>query len=160
MTETNHLNGSAEPLADPVLRETTEQLREELQSSTDREALPGLTEAELANLAKVDAKLANPKTALQQAENMLDAQIKGIIGVMIRGLMISSPGVPPDALLRSVARTTAQLMGDAFAGELVPVMKVRQTIIEAFTTALKKTPIKTPPSQQHGPSLPIPQRQR
>jgi hypothetical protein len=118
------------------------------------EKLPGLSAEELA-ATEPKPDLAG---AIQRAENLLDAQVKQIMGVTIRGLLVSSPGVPPDALLRSVARTTAQLMGDAITGDLVPVMKVRETIRDAFAQSLKKAPIRTP--MQQGPSSPVPNARR
>lgn len=86
-----------------------------------------------------------------KAEAFLDAMLLQFVGIGLRGLMVSTAGMPPDVILRSYARVFARLVAEAMSGDLVPVMKARASVKEAFLTTLKQCPIKpAPPPAGHG----------
>lgn len=122
------MNGAAAPPAGPEI-----------------EDVPGLAPEELRAVAE-RAMATNPAGALKSAEAVLDAQLRQPIGMMLRGIMVSCPGIPADAVLRSIARVTAGLMGDAIMGDVVPVLNIRAGFKKAFEDGLKAAPIKTPPA--------------
>ena len=58
----------------------------------------------------------NGKTV--SAEEMIDSQVRQVLGVVIRGLMVSAPGVPAQMLACSIARITAEMISNGMAGDL------------------------------------------
>ncbi len=113
------------------------------------EELPGLTEAEMAALEPKAAPM-----SASHAESILDAQVMNVVGVVTRGLIVSSAGVPPDVLLRSMARCFARVVGEAIAGDLAPVFQVRASVREAFEKTLRTIPVKPAPQPQRMPGQP------
>lgn len=89
-------------------------------------------------------------TGQMTLDAQLDIQTRQIIGVMFRGLLVSAPGIPPDALIRSVARVTGEFCATAIVGDLAPVLVHRKAIKEAFTDAVgraKVVPLPESPKQ-------------
>lgn len=137
------------------------------------EDLPGLSEVEMAKIAEAAETSAKELTAdevvvmqramapagatamptVSQAEAIFDAQIAQIIGVVIRGLMVST-NVPPDVLWRSVMRVEARLIGDSLAGDLGPVFGARNAIKAALADTLKALPVKPAPPMLGQPMPP------
>lgn len=122
------------------------------------EELPGLSPEELAAIDDGAPAPVAPSMRLQagaavmsadKAESILDAQIINPLGVIVRGIMASAPGVPADVLFRSIARCYARLIGETFVGDLAPIFTVRASIREAFERELKRQPVKSMP-QGHG----------
>lgn len=79
--------------------------------------------------------------SMQQSEQMLRA----VIGVTLRGLVSSSPGVPPQVLMAAIAWQVGNQMAEALAGELSALFVLRKGFIEAFTDGVQKAKIIQPP---------------
>ena len=145
----DQVNGAPPPPDDPG--PASEAARE--RKIADDEALPGLTADEVAAAIGAGAKDSH---AVQKAEAVLDAQVRQVMGVMLRGLMVSAPGIDPATLLRSTARAMASLMCEAITGDLVPVLQVRAGFRKAFEETLKRMPVKQnlemPKQSMTGPS--------
>jgi hypothetical protein len=122
---------------------------------TASEPLPGLTREEIEEIERTNAALEKSRADFtaaavgtmgqEKAEAFLDATLLQFVGIGLRGLMVSTGGLPPDVILRSYARVFAKLIGEAMAGDIVPVFKARATIKETFLTALKAQPVKPAP---------------
>lgn len=87
------------------------------------------------------------QTAVQKAEAVVDAQIRQVVGVVIRGILVSGAGVPPDALCRSIARVTGALLADAVRADLRLMLQHRAGIKEAFKAGIDSTRVDPVPAQ-------------
>lgn len=90
---------------------------------------------------------AHPKqaeSAQATAEMQIDAQLRQVVGIMFRGILVSAPGIPAQAIMASIARVTGELIGQAVVGELGPVLTIRRMCKEAFDKSLSAAPIKNP----------------
>ena len=90
-------------------------------------------------------------STIAAAEAQLDAQLRLTIGIMFRGILVSSPGLPPDVLMKSIVRLVGEMIGNTIVGDLAPVLKLRRACKEAFEHALSKTPIQ--PDNRPMPNL-------
>ena len=54
----------------------------------------------------------NAPPRVVKIEDVLDAQITQVLGIVIRGLMVSSPGIPPVLVVHSIARVVGNLLGN------------------------------------------------
>ena len=151
----DHMNGGRMPSEEEAERGKEPQSRHLGQGEVE---LPGLTNDHMA-ASEQAAKVAAGEVTddLAQAEVVFDREIKKILGVTLRGLMVST-NVAPDVLWRSIMRVNAQLIAESMAGELASVFRVRDTIRQAFLKALKGQPVK--PAAPHatmpsGPSEPV-----
>lgn len=95
-----------------------------------------------------EAAQQKPNARASSLAEQLDAQLRLPIGVMFRGILVSSPGVPADAIMKSMCRLVAEMIGNAIVGDLAPVLTIRRECKEAFDETLTKTPIN--PNQQPG----------
>ena len=78
------------------------------------------------------------------ADEIVDAQIRLIIGIMFRGLLVSSPTVPPATLSCSIAKVTGELISNALAGDLGALLTVRRQVQEAFKDGISKGKLNQP----------------
>jgi len=81
------------------------------------------------------------QTAVQKAEAVVDAQLRQVIGVTIRGILVSSPGFPSDVICRSIARVTGALLCDAVHADLALMLKHRAGIKDAFKAGVDSTKV-------------------
>lgn len=91
------------------------------------------------------------QTAVQKAEALLDAQTRQIVGVMIRGILVSCPGITLDVICRSMARVTGSLLADAVRADLALMLRHRSGIKDAFDAGVKSTkiePMAAPPPKR------------
>ena len=72
--------------------------------------------------------------------------VKAVVGTMIRGLMVSFPGVPPHVVLTMLSFETANFIGQALQGDIAMIAGIRKGYKEAFEEGLRKAPI-VPPSK-------------
>ena len=77
----------------------------------------------------------------------LTPQIRAVVGTMVRGLMVSLPGVAPPAILQMLCYEVANCVGQALQGDLTTLASIRKGYREAFEEGLRKAPIvQTPPA--------------
>jgi hypothetical protein len=71
-----------------------------------------------ADLPGIDEQLPAEDPAIVQSrvEAQIDGQVLQHVGVLIRGLLVSSPQIPHALLLNSVARVTGQVLAMTVAG--------------------------------------------
>jgi len=81
----------------------------------------------------------------------IEPSIKAIAGTIIRGLMVSFPGVPPYAVLTMFSFQTANIIGQALSGDIAMMMQIRKGYREAFEEGLRKAPIVGPAANQGAP---------
>lgn len=82
-----------------------------------------------------------PKDAAQRARDLLDAQVRLIVGTVIRGLLVSAPGVQPVDLLNSICRETGNLVAGAVNGDIAAVLNIRSGFKKNFEFGVKKAPL-------------------
>lgn len=114
------------------------------------EALKDIAERRQAEV-QVNGAAHPDATAVQKAEALLDAQTRQIVGVMIRGILVSCPGITPDVICRSIARVTGSLLADAVRADLSLMLRHRSGIKDAFDAGVKSTkvePMAAPPPKR------------
>lgn len=95
-------------------------------------------------LPSLEGAVEQPISA-NKAESILDGQIMPAMGFMIRGMMVSAPGVPPAIILQSIARCVGQLLAMSVAGNTIEMTaKARKDFQECFHKGIVKVPILQP----------------
>lgn len=129
------MNGAA---AAPAADETPSEMQEAIDRKT--EELRALEEPMHA-AATVNGAVPIDPDAKKAASAVLDAQTRQIVGVTILGILVSCPGVPPDAICRSIARVAGALLADAVTADLRLMLQHRAGIKEAFKVGIDSTKI-------------------
>ena len=94
---------------------------------------------------KTEAPAPKSAPAAPSLDAQLDAQIRQLLGIMFRGVLVSSPGIPPEALVFSIARVTGELTALMLSGDLSATLRFRSMIKEQFTNAVARQPVTPPP---------------
>lgn len=76
-------------------------------------------------------------TVAQQTRDQIDALFSPIIGVLLRGILVSSPGVPPAEAMNSICRVMGNLMAGSIQGDLQSVLMVRKGFKDAFADGVQ-----------------------
>jgi hypothetical protein len=90
----------------------------------------------------VTAEVIAQATAMEQAAGPV---VRQVIGTVLRGLLVLSPGVPPQVLLAIIAWQTGNLLAGAFQSDLATTLTIRKNIKDGFADGITKTPIAHPP---------------
>ena len=77
-------------------------------------------------------------------EQILDAQVRLVVGTMIRGLVATS-AVPAHLLMTSIAKQTGEIIAGTITADLSTILTLRMQWKAAFTQAVTKAPIIAPP---------------
>lgn len=93
---------------------------------------------------------AQEATLAAKTRALLDAQIGQTIGTVVRGILVSAPGVDPRELLSAIARTTGNVCASSVAGELPAVLMIRKAMKEAFDEGVNKAPVIQPGAAKTG----------
>jgi hypothetical protein len=120
--------------------------------------LPGMSGDEMAKMAAAAAQGGAQVNSIEQARKVLEAQARQVFGLMLRGWMVSTPGLDPIESLKAVSRAMGGLLGDALAGEIIPVSTARRGFKEAFEAGMKASPIRPAPQPQRPPMSAVPRR--
>lgn len=91
------------------------------------------------------------QSAQLQALNDLNGPVRQVIGTVMRGLLVSCPGVPAHVLLSVVAWQTGHLIAEAIVADLATQFQLRKAFKEAFNDGVKAAPMKQPPGQPAAP---------
>lgn len=75
-------------------------------------------------------------------DEVIDTQLRQTLGFMIRGILVSAPGVSADVITRSIARITGELIGQAVVGPLTDVLTIRRMCKESFADGMSKIPVR------------------
>lgn len=70
--------------------------------------------------------------------------VKQVVGTMMRGLMVSAPGVPPHLLLSVFCWQCGNLCGEALVGDIASMIEIRNTFRESFLDGLQKAKLVQP----------------
>lgn len=96
-----------------------------------------------------DAALQHQKAAAEQNNRLAQLNIaaRTIMGVVVRGMLTSSPGVQPIDVVCAAAFQYGRLMGETFEGDLVTILGLRKQIKEAFAKGMNSVapPAVSPP---------------
>lgn len=103
-------------------------------------------------MTEMNGKTEDPRAAVAavnqvQAPNpqmVLDAQVRQLLGILLRGLLVSAPGVQPHDLLNSVSRQTGSLVAGSLQGDLATMLRVRKGFKDAFAEGVQGVPIQQP----------------
>jgi hypothetical protein len=77
----------------------------------------------------------------------------GPLGIMVRGFLVSSPGIPPHLLLESISRNIGKLCAEVIEADIGTVLKARQGFADAFAEGMRQIPT-VRPRLQHPPATP------
>lgn len=102
-------------------------------------------------MGEMNGNVPQTQQPAQQApslDDQLDAQIRQVLGITCRGILVSAPGIGPDKVVCSIARVVAEVIGNSIVGDLSPVLMIRKAAREAFNDKLGKMPIQQVPGQQ------------
>ena len=77
-------------------------------------------------------------------EEQLEGLVRQTIGLLVRGLLVSTPGMPADLVLKAVCRQTGNLCAGSIQGNLTDVLMVRKGFKEAFHEGVASAPTVTP----------------
>jgi hypothetical protein len=83
------------------------------------------------------------------ARDILDQSITQHIGIMVRGLVMSWPGIPPDVLVQSMAKASGLALSSMLQGNLGDLLKLRLAMKNAFGDGVNRAPM-NPPAQPPG----------
>ena len=92
----------------------------------------------------LDAKAAAQEDAARPFTAVIDAQIRQTVGIMIRGMLVSAPGVPHHEVLNSICRVTGGLVAEAVIADLPVHFALRKGFKEEFSNGVNKAPLKQP----------------
>lgn len=88
--------------------------------------------------------LAPDSGAAAKARAVIDAQIRQIIGTLVRGILVSAPGVPAHEVLNSISRVTGGLVAESIVADLATQFQLRKGFKDSFDDGVKGTPMKQP----------------
>lgn len=77
-------------------------------------------------------------------EDQIDAQVRLILGTVLRGLIANAPNVPPALLVCSIARVTGELISNGIGGDLSAVLMARKEVKAAFERAISSGKLNHP----------------
>ena len=80
----------------------------------------------------------------RRIEDVIDPQVRQVVGVTVRGLLVSAPGVPPAELVKSIARQTGYALANSINGDLQAVLKLRREFKDAFDKGVSDVKIVPP----------------
>lgn len=103
---------------------------------------------EAPNDDKTAAQPITPAAALSQLEKMIDPVVRQVVGTVVRGLLVSAPGVPPHVLLNVIARQTGSLLAGALTADLATVLQLRKGFKDAFAAGVQNEKIQQNPIPQ------------
>jgi hypothetical protein len=89
------------------------------------------------------------KAATEHAQKIaqLNVAARQVIGVLVRGLMVSAPGVAPIENVCVAAFQYGAILGDCFEGDLVTILGLRKQMKDAFDKGMNSVT----PSQATAP---------
>lgn len=90
-------------------------------------------------------------TAASKVEAAIEPAIRQVIGTMVRGLLVSAPGIPAHMVLNAVARQTGNLLADALAGDLSTLLRIRKGFKDAFAEGVQVAKPRPAPEQAPAP---------
>ena len=82
--------------------------------------------------------------AVAKAQTLVDAAVRQVLGVVLRGLMVSTPGIGPEVLARSAAKQVGIILAESMTAELDQMLKLRKQLKDAFDEGVKEAKIKVP----------------
>lgn len=87
---------------------------------------------------------------IKEAVKTVEDQIAQVIGVTVRGLIASSPGVPSHILLSAIARSTGKMLSFSVSGPqntIAQNAKAREDFRQSFADGVASVPILATPQQ-------------
>lgn len=89
-----------------------------------------------------------------QAANALkdvDGYVRQVVGTMMRGLLVSCPGIQHHVMLSAMSWQMGNLAADAIVADLKVHFELRQMFKKAFDDGVGKAPMRQPPLPQAQP---------
>lgn len=84
--------------------------------------------------------------AAARAQMAINDGVSKVVGTMIRGLMVSFPGVPEHIICQVVAHHTAFTLASIWSGDLGSVLGIRKDLKAAFDEGMHKAPLGATPA--------------
>lgn len=86
--------------------------------------------------------LALVNAQLQQVEQA----VRVVVGVVMRGIVASNQGVPPQGVLSVLAWQVGNQMAEALSGDLSALTILRKSFVDAFADGVAKAKLIRPPA--------------
>lgn len=86
---------------------------------------------------------------IKQVEQLLatiSPQIRAVLGTVFRGLMVSTPGVPPHVVLQICCFECGNFAGSALQGDVIELIKLRKSFKDSFEDGISKAKITQAPA--------------
>ena len=71
----------------------------------------------------------------------LSPPVRQVLGTMIRGLLVSAPGIAPHVILSVVAWQAGNLIGEALNADIASAIQLRKMFIDSFSDGVRKAKI-------------------
>lgn len=84
---------------------------------------------------------------IEQAVTQLDPLLTAIIGTMIRGILVSAPGLPAHLLMSMIALKAGSTLASAVQADLTTLLTIRKNLKDAFDKGVKSAPMSQPAGQ-------------
>lgn len=82
-----------------------------------------------------------PAVATAKIKELVDQQVQQVMGIMIRGILVSSPGIPPNIVIPAIARACGKMLAMSITGSVEQTVKARGDMKAGFEDGLKQVPI-------------------
>lgn len=92
-------------------------------------------------------QVAQAAALLQQVEGPMRA----VVGTVLRGLLISFPGIPPHVILNSFCHVAGFMAASSVQADLATLFAIRGGFKEAFAEGVQQAKMVTPPLTQPAP---------
>jgi hypothetical protein len=89
--------------------------------------------------------------AVSKVEAAIEPAVRQVVGTVLRGILVSAPGVPAHMLLNAVARVTGNLLADSLAGDLQTLLRLRKGFKDAFAEGVQAAKPRPAPEQPPAP---------
>ena len=101
------------------------------------------------DVANAETKQRTAAADYQQKMAQVNVAARTISGVVMRGMMVSAPGIQPLDLAAATAFQMGRVLAEAFEGDLVTIIGVRKQIKDAFEKGINSLPPGKPQAQPH-----------
>ena len=71
--------------------------------------------------------------------------VRQVIGTVLRGLLVSAPGIPPHIIMSVVAWQAGNLMAEALQADIATAIQLRKLFNDSFADGVRKAKIVQPP---------------
>lgn len=79
--------------------------------------------------------------ALNAQAKALQGPVRIVMGTVIRGLLVSAPGIQPAMVLNVIAWTAGHILASSLKGDLATLLQIRTALKKAFEEGIKSVSV-------------------